>query len=40
MSIRFQDVKKAFGLKKVLDGISFNVVQGEILFILGKSGVG
>ena len=40
MSIRFEDVYKAFGPKKVLDGVSFEVKKGEILFILGKSGMG
>lgn len=38
--IRFENVYKAFGPKKVLDGVSFNVKKGEILFILGKSGMG
>ncbi len=40
MSIRFQDVHKAFGPKKILSGVSFEVNRGEILFILGKSGMG
>jgi len=40
MSIRFEGVHKAFGPKKVLDGVSFEVKKGEILFILGKSGMG
>jgi phospholipid/cholesterol/gamma-HCH transport system ATP-binding protein len=40
MSIRFENVVKAFGPKKVLDGVSFTVERGEILFILGKSGMG
>ena len=40
MSIRFEDVYKAFGSKKVLAGVSFEVKKGEILFILGKSGMG
>jgi len=40
MSIRFEDVHKAFGPKKVLDGVTFEVKKGEILFILGKSGMG
>ena len=40
MSIRFDAVAKAFGPKRVLDGVSFEVATGEILFILGKSGVG
>ncbi len=39
-SIEFQDVRKAFGPKKVLNGISFSAGKGEILFILGRSGVG
>jgi phospholipid/cholesterol/gamma-HCH transport system ATP-binding protein len=40
VSIRFENVHKAFGPKKVLDGVSFEVKKGEILFILGKSGMG
>ncbi len=40
MSIRFEDVHKAFGQKKVLDGVSFEAGKGEVLFILGKSGMG
>ena len=40
MSIEFRDVRKAFGPKKVLNGISFSAGKGEILFILGRSGVG
>jgi phospholipid/cholesterol/gamma-HCH transport system ATP-binding protein len=40
MSIRFENVHKAFGPKKILDGVSFEVKKGEILFILGKSGMG
>lgn len=40
MSIRFDRVSKAFGPKKVLSEISFEVNKGEILFILGKSGMG
>lgn len=40
MSIRFEKVSKAFGKKSVLRNLSFEVKKGEILFILGKSGVG
>ncbi len=40
MSIRFENVHKKFGSKKILDDVSFEVNQGEILFILGKSGMG
>jgi phospholipid/cholesterol/gamma-HCH transport system ATP-binding protein len=40
MSIRFENVHKAFGPKKILDGVSFEVKRGEILFVLGKSGMG
>lgn len=40
MSIRFENVHKTFGPKKVLDGVTFDVNKGEILFILGKSGMG
>jgi phospholipid/cholesterol/gamma-HCH transport system ATP-binding protein len=40
MSIRFEHVYKAFGPKEVLQDVSFEVKRGEILFILGKSGMG
>jgi len=40
VSIRFDQVHKAFGTKKVLDGVSFEAGKGEVLFILGKSGMG
>jgi phospholipid/cholesterol/gamma-HCH transport system ATP-binding protein len=40
VSIRFENVHKKFGSKKILDDVSFEVNQGEILFILGKSGMG
>jgi phospholipid/cholesterol/gamma-HCH transport system ATP-binding protein len=38
--IDFQAVSKAFGDNKVLDDVSFNVVPGETVCILGRSGVG
>src|ERR1700685_3442766 len=38
--IEFADVSKAFGDKKVLDDVSFNVMPGETVCILGRSGVG
>lgn len=40
MSIEFVSVSKSFGTKTVLNQVSFTVNKGEILFILGKSGVG
>lgn len=40
MSIRFEHVSKSFGRRHVLDDVSFEVATGEILFIIGKSGVG
>jgi phospholipid/cholesterol/gamma-HCH transport system ATP-binding protein len=40
VSIRFEKVSKSFGQKTVLDEVSFEVHHGEILFILGKSGMG
>ena len=40
MSIRFEGVTKSFGSKTVLRDVSFDVPAGEILFIIGKSGVG
>jgi ABC-type transporter Mla maintaining outer membrane lipid asymmetry ATPase subunit MlaF len=38
--IDFEDVSKAFGDKRVLDNVSFFVMPGETLCILGRSGVG
>jgi phospholipid/cholesterol/gamma-HCH transport system ATP-binding protein len=40
VSIRFENVSKAFGQKEILKDVSFTVEKGEILFILGKSGMG
>src|SRR6476619_6759444 len=40
MSIRFENVSKSFGPKTILRDVSFEVKTGEILFILGKSGMG
>ncbi|NJM10224.1 MAG: ABC transporter ATP-binding protein [Bdellovibrionaceae bacterium] len=38
--ISFRDVRKRFGEREVLKGISFEVPEGQILFILGTSGTG
>lgn len=38
--IEFKGIRKAFGPKQVLDGVSIDVDTGEILFIIGQSGVG
>ncbi len=38
--IEFRDVSKAFGDKVVLDHVTFNVMPGETVCILGRSGVG
>ena len=38
--ISFQNVRKSFGDREVLKGISFDVPAGQILFILGTSGTG
>ncbi len=40
MSISFVNIKKAFGPKAVLNGVSFDVQDGEVFFIIGASGVG
>src|SRR5246127_943770 len=38
--IEFRDVSKAFGDNVVLDHVSFNVLSGETVCILGRSGLG
>jgi phospholipid/cholesterol/gamma-HCH transport system ATP-binding protein len=38
--ISFRGVKKSFGPKSVLRGVSFDVQDGEVFFIIGASGVG
>lgn len=38
--ISFRDVQKSFGQKRVLRGVSFDVQDGEVFFIIGASGVG
>lgn len=38
--VRFVDVHKAFDGKPVLQGMDLEVVRGEILFVIGTSGVG
>src|SRR6267143_123062 len=38
--IEFKDVSKAFGEKRVLDHVSFEVMPAETVCILGRSGVG
>lgn len=36
----FKDVKKSFGAKTVLNGMSFAIPRGKISFIIGRSGEG
>lgn len=38
--LEFKDVEKAFGGKPVLKGMSLAVNKGEVMFIIGTSGVG
>jgi phospholipid/cholesterol/gamma-HCH transport system ATP-binding protein len=38
--ISFRGLSKAFGDRKILDDVSFDVERGEILFVIGASGVG
>lgn len=38
--LSFRQVSKAFGTKQVLKGVSFDVSDGEVMFVIGASGVG
>src|SRR6516164_6706751 len=38
--IRVQDLKKFFGPKKAVNGVSFTVAKGEVLGFLGPNGAG
>lgn len=38
--ISFRNIHKRFGSKQVLKGVSFDVQDGEVFFIIGASGVG
>ncbi len=38
--ISFREIRKSFSGKTVLDGVSFDVDDGEVFFIIGASGVG
>ncbi len=38
--IRYVDLSKSFGVKKVLDGVSLDVHRGETVVVLGGSGTG
>lgn len=40
MIIEFRDIHKAFGTKQVLRGVSLGIEPGEVMFIIGTSGVG
>ena len=38
--IQVKDLKKAFGTNQVLDGITTDICQGEVVAIIGPSGSG
>jgi phospholipid/cholesterol/gamma-HCH transport system ATP-binding protein len=38
--VRFEEVHKAFGAKQVLRGVTFDIVRGETMVVLGGSGSG
>lgn len=38
--IRFQNIVKRFGTRTILKGLSFEIREGEIIFVLGTSGTG
>jgi len=39
-ALEFKNLRKSFGSRRVLDGISFGIARGEIVFVLGQSGTG
>jgi len=39
-AVRFEHVSKAFGTRKVLDDLSFEIPQGQAFCLLGRSGTG
>jgi len=38
--IRFEDLHKSFGTKHVFEGLDLSVIEGEILTVMGGSGMG
>jgi phospholipid/cholesterol/gamma-HCH transport system ATP-binding protein len=38
--IQFKNIKKNFGSREILRGLDLTISKGEIIFLLGKSGVG
>lgn len=38
--ISFRDIRKSFGERRILDGVSFDIQPGEVFFVIGASGVG
>jgi len=38
--IRFQELRKSFGSKNILNGLDLEINTGEVFFILGRSGTG
>ena len=38
--VELRNVHKAFGEKKVLEGVSLDITKGEVFYIIGKSGSG
>src|SRR5690606_31976069 len=40
MSIHFRDVHKSFGPKRVLQGFTLDIEEGETMVIIGSSGTG
>ena len=38
--IQVKDLKKAFGTNQVLDGITTDICQGEVVAVIGPSGSG
>ena len=40
MILEVENISKSYGKLKVLDGVSFNISEGEYVALIGKNGAG